>query len=293
MNVLIDLIRQLNIEEGIQPSLVEHLTTYHVSHPYRLTPQIYEPSIGFVFQGEQTSYIRERQYVVKAGQMLVAYFPTPVESTNIQATENQPFIGLTVTLSRERMSRIFLKMNQTRELVQTNDDYVLESMMTGSIDSWLYDLLERLLKVMANPIETAVLADSIIDELYFRLMMHKQHGLLWRLLNQQGTVYELSKAIHYVHMNIDSRITVEELATVVNLSTSNFHKKFKVLMNMSPIQYVKSIKLDKARDYLRMGKSVGEVCDLVGYNSPPQFSREFKRHFGSTPSAERKKYDVL
>jgi len=74
----------------------------------------------------------------------------------------------------------------------------------------------------------------------------------------------------------------------VNMSASGFHKKFKEIMHVSPLQYAKLIKLDRAKLYWMEGETVSEAGYRVGYNSPPQFSREYKRHFGISPSEERK-----
>jgi len=71
---------------------------------------------------------------------------------------------------------------------------------------------------------------------------------------------------------------------ISHMSSSRFHKKFKEVMHLSPLQYAKSIKLNRAKTYLMDGKSVTEASDLVGYNNLGQFSREYKRHFGHAPS---------
>ena len=79
--------------------------------------------------------------------------------------------------------------------------------------------------------------------------------------------------------------SVEQLAEMVNMSSSDFYKNFKAVMHLSPLQYAKSVKLFKAQTLIQQGKTAGEAGYLGGYNSPAQFSREYKRHFGFAPSA--------
>ena len=104
-------------------------------------------------------------------------------------------------------------------------------------------------------------------------------------LQQRGQIHEISKAVEYVHQNLDKSMSIDDLANIVNMSSSGFHKKFKEVMHLSPLQYAKSIKLNKAQTYIVEGKSVSEAGFMVGYNSPAQFSREYKRFFGMAPSA--------
>jgi AraC-like DNA-binding protein len=78
---------------------------------------------------------------------------------------------------------------------------------------------------------------------------------------------------------------VDELANMVHMSRPIFYENFRAVMHLSPLQYAKSVKLDRAQNLIKEGKKANEAGYLVGYNSPAQFSREYKRHFGYAPSA--------
>jgi len=90
--------------------------------------------------------------------------------------------------------------------------------------------------------------------------------------------------VNYINDNLGENISVEELAARANMSVSHFHKNFKDVMHMSPLQYAKSMKLFKAQSLINEGKKASQAGYLVGYNSPAQFSREYKRLFGFAPS---------
>jgi AraC-like DNA-binding protein len=91
--------------------------------------------------------------------------------------------------------------------------------------------------------------------------------------------------VEYIHQNLDKPVSVEQLADMVHMSRTSFYENFKEVMHLSPLQYAKSVKLDKAQSLIKEGRKANEAGYLVGYNSPAQFSREYKRHFGYAPSA--------
>jgi AraC-like DNA-binding protein len=113
----------------------------------------------------------------------------------------------------------------------------------------------------------------------------EQGGILKHLLQQTGQIQQISKAVEYIHQNLDKSISIDDLASVVNMSNSGFHKKFKEVMHLSPMYYTESIKLNKTRSLILGEIDVSESGYLVGDNSPAQFSREYKRYFGYVLSA--------
>ncbi|MBZ0294163.1 MAG: AraC family transcriptional regulator [Anaerolineae bacterium] len=123
-----------------------------------------------------------------------------------------------------------------------------------------------------------------MDEIYFRILHNEQGEVLKYHLRQRGQIRQISHAIEYIYQNLDKSVSVEELADIVNMSISGFHTKFKQVLHVSPLQYAKSIKLNRARDLILNGENVSEAGYRVGYNSSAQFSREFKRQFGYSPS---------
>ncbi|MEJ2190684.1 MAG: AraC family transcriptional regulator, partial [Acidobacteriota bacterium] len=135
--------------------------------------------------------------------------------------------------------------------------------------------------------EASIVGEAVIDEIYFRLLKDERGGALVHLLQQRGQIQEIARAVEHVHRNLSEQISIDELAALVNMSSSGFHKKFKEVMHLSPIQYAKQTKLNRAQEYIWQGKNVSQAGFMVGYNSPAQFSREYKRHFGVSPSEDR------
>jgi AraC-like DNA-binding protein len=130
-----------------------------------------------------------------------------------------------------------------------------------------------------------MLGDSIVDEIYYRLLSDERGGELRFLLQQRGQIQLIAKAVEHIHQNLDKPVSVDELAKMVHMSRPTSYENFRAVMHISPLQYAKSMKLCRAQALIKEGKKANEAGYLVGYNSPSQFSREYKRHFGYAPSA--------
>jgi AraC-like DNA-binding protein len=130
-----------------------------------------------------------------------------------------------------------------------------------------------------------MLGDSIIDEITYRLLCGERGGELRFLLQQRGQIRLISRAVEHIHRNLDKPVSVDELAKMVHMSRPTFDENFRAVMHIPPLQYAKSVRLDRAQTLIKEGKKASEAGYPVGYNSLSQFSREYKRHFGLSPSA--------
>ena len=120
-------------------------------------------------------------------------------------------------------------------------------------------------------------------------MTAEQGGTLRALLRRQGDLHAVARAIEFLQVNLNKKVSVTGLADRLGMSPSRLRKRFKDVMQLSSLQYVKFLRLNKARTYLLEGMLAAEAAYLVGYNSPAQFSREYKRQFGMPPSEARER----
>jgi AraC-like DNA-binding protein len=148
----------------------------------------------------------------------------------------------------------------------------------------LLDPFIRLLDLQSDAKAAAFLGETIVDEIYFRLLSSERGGELRYLLQQRGEIQRIAKAVEYIHQNLDQPVSVEQLASMVHMGQTTFYENFRKVMHVSPLQYAKSVKLHEAQRLIKEGKRVNEASYMVGYNNLPQFSREYKRHFGFVPS---------
>lgn len=269
---------------GIFQSPLEPLKFFRESQSHGRVSLIYEPGLIIAAQGKKYIYLEGKRYEYNAGNFLALFVPMAVECELIDISEDNPMLGLCIRLDRYRLTKLLLKMDNIDQARKKPENFDTSGIFSAGINDQLLDAAIRLLKTLDDVTEAAIVGESIIDEIYFRILRDGQGGALQSLLRQQGQIQQISKAVEYLHENLEKNISVDVLAELVNMSNSGFHKKFKQVMHLAPLQYIKLIRLNKAKSYIMEGKTVSEAGYLVGYNSPAQFSREYKRQFGESPS---------
>ncbi len=282
---LANLIEQHTPQEGINWTHIESLGTYRASTNMPRTPEIEIPAIVIVVQGKKVCYVGDKKFAYDAGNVLVGFYPAPVETKIEGASPEQPYLAVGISLDINRMAEMLLRIDQFDETAPQPVSIDPSAKFAIGLSEQLLDPFLRLFAVLDNPRDAAVLGEAIIDEIYYRLLCDERSGELRSLLQQKGKIKRISKAVDYIHANLDRPVSVEKLARVVHMSRTAFYLNFKEVMQLSPLQYAKSVKLFEAQKLIKGGKRVNEASYLVGYNNLAQFSREYKRQFGYTPSA--------
>lgn len=141
----------------------------------------------------------------------------------------------------------------------------------------------RLLNLLNSPNHIHFLAPLILNELYFYLLQSEQGGYIRSLLSQDGNIAKIANATKILERKFADTLNMSALVEEVGMSVAGFYAHFKSVTSMTPLQYQKSLRLNAAREKLQAGVSVSETAYQVGYESPSQFSREYKRQFGESP----------
>jgi AraC-like DNA-binding protein len=285
MRAFVALLEKLTPQEGLNVTAVSDLITYRESTKPDRCALVYEPAIIILGQGKKVCYVDGQQYDYSVGNYLSLYLPMPIEVEVVEASEERPLLMAGIRIDLVRIANLLLKMDRVEQRPIETKPLEPSAIFSRPVSEELLDAIIRLLRILDNPMERAVLGDSILDEVYFRLLLDDPTGSLQQLLQHRGQVQQISKAVDHIHKNMDEVVSVDELANLANMSTSGFRKTFREVMHMPPLQYAKSIKLNQAQLLIREGKNANEAGYLVGYNSPAQFSREYKRQFGYSPSA--------
>lgn len=161
-----------------------------------------------------------------------------------------------------------------------------EAIRSTPLDDRLYDAVVRLVEALANPDEARILAPQCVREILYRVLCGEEGGTLRALAAPHTRFGQISRALHRIHSDFAMPIEMTELAREAGMSLSTFHAHFKAVTRSPPLQYLKSIRLHKARLLMvNQGETASSACRLVGYESASQFNREFKRFFGDTPVA--------
>lgn len=284
LNEFATLLKRYASKDGVSFTSNKHVGLIRESFAHRKIPACFEPSLIFVGQGQKSCYVGDHVYKYSAGNLLVVFLPTPVETEIIGATTEYPFLAAGIRVDLVRFTNMLLKIENADSDAMKPISASSSSIFTMPLHDLLLDAVIRLLNTVENPRDAAILSDSIIDEIYYRILVDDKGGDFRFLLQQRGEIRRISKAIEYIHHNLDKQISIEGLAEMVHMSRTTFYESFRNMMYMSPLQYVKAMKLHKAKTLLSEGNRVNETGYLVGYNSPSQFSREFKHYFGYAPS---------
>ena len=247
-------------------------------------PVLYKPGAVFVLQGSKHGMLEGEIYVYDEDHYLAVSVPVPFRMTS-KASPQRPLLAIYLEFDMQLAAEIALQLEKLAGPASARPRGLLSSRMSEDIE----DVLLRLLIMVGSPVEVAVLGDSILRELHFRVMSGPQGGAVIAALQRKGTSGKLVESVAWLRENYGSEIAVADLARAVGMSVPSYHVHFKHLTGSTPMQYVKAMRLHEARLMIaRQSGTIADVAASVGYISPAQFSRDFKRHFGRTASEEAK-----
>ncbi len=252
--------------------------------PSDLIATFYEPALCLILQGRKEIITGQRSFSFGVGELLIVSHDIPVVSKVTEASDSSPYIALVLGLD---MSIIRGLHHELVEIPYEMDR--ARSLEVNDASFHIVDSLFRLLNATQDTIDSIVLLPQILREVHFRLLQAPCGGMLRNLLLQNSHASKISKATSQIRSKYNETISVAEVARSVGMSVSSFFHHFKVITESTPLQYQKNIRLLEARRLLMSeGESVTLTALKVGYESPNQFSREYVRKFGSTPSSDSK-----
>lgn len=282
MDRLIELHRQLARDDGYTDTAVAEVRLTRATQSVAKTPVMSEPCIAIALQGRKRAFFGTDVLQFDADQYLVVAMPMPFSSAT-EATPEEPFLGLTIQVDRTTLADLVFAIDQS----DIDAPAAAKGMMTTRMDARLRDTVLRLLETLSSPLEARVLAPAIVREICFRVLMGEQGAAMRAALTGQGKFGRIAKALRRIHADYAASIDVGMLAAEASMSVPAFHVHFKSLTHCTPIQYLKSARLHQARLLMaRNDMTAQAACAQVGYESLSQFSREFKRFFGRSPSQE-------
>jgi AraC-like DNA-binding protein len=284
------LVQQHSPEEGANWTPIAGVGTVKLSSTQAKRPAIDVRGLVVFTQGRKNCYVGDRVYEYSPGKVLMMFHPLAVEVEYVEASPEKPLLAAGVLLELGRLADVLLKIERVEGVASGAQAPDPSGVFQLPLTDQILDPMIRLLESAQHATEAAILGDSIVDEIYYRLLSGERESELRVLLQQRGQVQRISKAVEHIHQNVDKPVSVEGLAEMVHMSRTSFYESFRDVMHLSPLQYAKSVKLDRAQSLIREGKNATEAGYMVGYNSPAQFSREYKRHFGYSPSATSLSY---
>jgi len=266
--------------EGMVASLVPGLTTVRATAPTEPVQAVYEPAVCIVVQGAKRTLLGDRVFDYRGGEYLVVSADLPVTGHVTMASPEEPYLCLALALDPGEIATLLLDVAAAPEGPPTG----FEVRQAGP------DLLEpalRLARLLEHPQDAPVLAGLAMRELLYRLLTGPSGPTLRQIGAADSRLSQVNRAIRWLRANYAEPMRVESLADLAGMSLASFHRHFKAVTAMSPLQYQKQIRLQQARSLLLAGG--GEAARVgfeVGYDSPSQFSREYRRLFGRPPARD-------
>jgi AraC-like DNA-binding protein len=280
---MVELLSELTTGEGMRPSALEGVKLMRADRCYARTPVLYDPSMVIVASGRKKGFIGEKCIIYDASNYLVLTVPLPFECET-EASDDEPMLGISIRIDMGTLSELALKIDVRKK---QNGTDALSSICATPLDGEMTEAAVRLLKCLRSPVEANVLGPSIVREITYRVLCGARGEALLALLARSSQMAQILAALQQIHVKYAEPLEVARMAEDNGMSISAFHHTFKAVTATSPLQYLKSIRLHKARMLMvHDGLGAAVAADRVGYESASQFSREFKRYFGHAPSEE-------
>ena len=283
---MVGLLRALAPQEGYNLTTLPDVRILRSDRALSRTPVLYDPGIVIVCQGCKRGYFGDQVYVYDEQHYLAVAMPVPF-TMETDATPQYPLLAIYMHLDFQLAAELMIQLD--RQQMPSHVD-VPQSMMSSPMDSALRMSVLRFLEAMNRPLDAGILGHSLVRELYFRVLTGAQGPAMRSALAMQGQFGKIGKALRRIHATYAQPLDLPQLASEAGMSVPTFHSHFKAITRTSPMQYVKSTRLHQARLLMvRQDMTAETASHAVGYASPSQFNREFKRLFGLTPAAETKR----
>jgi len=247
-------------------------------------PMVYDPGICIVVQGHKIGYLGGQKFQYDASNYLVTSVTMPFECETFASPE-EPLLGLYIDIDMGQLNDLIGRLGLQAEIGSVNEKGLPRGIGPAVMDEDMADATMRLIKCLQSEAESQILGPGLVREILYRALFGTQAQVLYSLAMHSGAFSQVARALKLMQNDYAEKLDVERLASMARMSPSAFHRAFKEITSDSPMQYLKKVRLTKARDLIVQENIKAYIAaDQVGYESPSQFSREFKRYFGQSPA---------
>lgn len=250
--------------------------------PEHMLAAVYDPMINLILQGSKTMTVGDSTLRYDPATYFVMSIELPAVGTVHPATTGEPYLAISLTLDPTVLSALLADLPKPVDRHESDPGFSVAAVTPELMDAWV-----RMLRLMGNPDAIAALAPAYEREILFRVLQGPNGWMLREIAAPDTAMARVNMAIQWIRRDFAEPIRVESLAQKAAMSVSAFHRHFKAVTTLSPLQYQKRVRLLQARMLMITGgKNVTAAAYEVGYESPTQFSRDYARVFGLPPARD-------
>lgn len=243
---------------------------------------VYDPMVNLILQGRKSMTVGDRTLHYCPANYFVMSVDLPAVGTVWPAASGEPYLAVALTLQPAVLAGLIADLPKPPNTEKAETGFSVAAVTPDLMDAWV-----RMLRLMERPADIPALAPVYEREILYRVLQGPQGAMLRDIAIPDSAIGRISLAIQWIRQHFAEPLRVEVLAEKAAMSASAFHRHFKAVTALSPVQYQKRIRLLQARTLLVVGrKSVTRAAFEVGYESPTQFSREYARAFGLPPGRD-------
>ena len=270
--------------EGVNPTAIPGLAVFRQDATSGPVNAVYQRSVFLVVQGRKQTRVGDDVFVYDPDHYLVTSVPLPVVSEIREASPKQPFLSLAIDLELEDVREIMTRAGDA--LAPSASEAPERGLAASPVTDPIRGCAARLLDLLDAPDDIPVLAPLVLRELLYFVVKGPRGGSLRAIAMGHGQQRAIGEVLATIHADCARSFAVPDLAGLAGMSESVFYEAFKAVTAETPLQYIKRLRLQEAHRQLSLGlTNVSGAAYAVGYQSLSQFSREFSRVFGASPSS--------
>jgi len=268
--------------DGVAATPFSGVSVIRQTSPSALQYAVSKPLVALVLQGAKRVTMGSETFDFGAGESLLITADVPTVSQITRATVTAPYLSLVFDLDCAVIESLVVDMGPTPFLAGT-------PVRVDPTEAEVADAALRLLRLLDRPASVPILRKQLIRELHFWLLFGRHGGAIRNLGVPESHVQRVGRAVALIRDNLAKPLRVEQLAAAAGMSQSSFHEHFRSVTSLSPLQFQKQLRLIEARRLmLADGQMISNAAYAVGYESIPQFTREYGRMFGLPPARDMK-----
>ena len=285
MSQIAELLKGFELNDGVSSeSRLKGVSFFKSSRPSPRKPVLYDPGICIVAQGVKVGYLGGRMFQFDADHYLVVSVTMPFECETFASPE-KPLLALYIDVDMTQLHDLIGRLGDQSGFGLIDEKTLTCGIGPAPMEKDMADATYRLVKCLQTDADTRILGPGLVREILYRVLVGAQAPVLYSLAMHSGVFSQVACALKVMQTDYSAKLDVDQLANKARMSPSAFHRAFKEVTSESPMQYLKKVRLNKAKNMIVYEKMKAYIAaDKVGYESTSQFSREFKRYFGQSPA---------